>query len=56
MNVEEAWDKLKKLKAVVDRERISCGEDVWQRDSIGQKFPELLEEMCDIIGYYKEAD
>jgi hypothetical protein len=46
-------EKTKKIKAIIDREEINCGEDLWQRDSLNEKLPEIMEEICEITGYKK---
>jgi len=51
----ENKEKLTKIKAIIEREEISCGEDLWQRDSLNEKLPEILEEICEIIGWYEET-
>lgn len=41
-----------KLKELIKKHKITCGEDIWQRDSLNPY--EIVEEMCEIVGYYNE--
>lgn len=52
----EELKQIEKLKALIKKHKISCGEDVWQRDSIGTDSLEIIQEMCEIVGYYEEGD
>jgi hypothetical protein len=47
-------EKIVKLKELIKKHKIRCVEDVWQRDSIGDDAPEIIQEMCEIVGYYNE--
>jgi len=47
-------EKIKRIKEIIDRENIRCGEDLWQCDSLNQKLPEIMNEICEIIGYKED--
>ena len=40
----------------IDANRISCGEAVYQTDWVSENSLELIEELCDIVGYYEYED
>lgn len=40
----------------VNEHEIRCVEDVYQRDSLQEHFPELVENICETIGYYDAED
>ena len=49
-------EKVEKIKNIIIRERITCGEDLWQRDSLNEKLPELMDEICSIVGYAEDEE
>ena len=49
-------EQIKKIKAIIDKHEISCGEDIWQSDSIIENALPIIQELCEIVGYYKEKD
>lgn len=40
----------------VEHHRITCGEAIYQRDAIYEKAPELVESICQVIGYHPSED
>lgn len=44
-------EKIAKIKKMIDEHKISCGEDVWQRDSLSEYALEFMEKVCEIIGW-----
>lgn len=49
--------KLKKIiKAFIDKHEISCAEGVHQNDRVVIAATELIEELCDVVGYRKFED
>lgn len=44
-------EKIAKLKELIKKHNITCGEDVWQNDSIGTSALEIIQEVCEIVGY-----
>lgn len=36
----------------IEHHHITCGEAIYQRDAIWEKAPELVESICDAIGYH----
>jgi len=40
-------------KEFVTENEISCSEDLYDRDSLQLQALELLEQICDLIGYYE---
>ena len=49
--VVKAQKERDKIKEIIDRENITCGEDLYQRDVLNEKLPELMEEICEIVGF-----
>ena len=47
-------EKIEKIKAIIDKHEISDGEQIWQCDSISENALTIIEELCEIVGYYKE--
>jgi hypothetical protein len=43
-------------KDFIKDNKIVCGEDIYQRDSIEANALDLIEQICDLIGYYEEED
>lgn len=43
-------------KEFVNENEISCSEDLYQRDSLQLQALELLEQICDLIGYYEDEE
>lgn len=41
----------KVCKDFVEKYKISCPEGIYQRDSIMVASPELVEDVCDVVGY-----
>lgn len=50
---EALWEAVTRF---VDEQRISCGEAVYQTDWVAENSLELIEELCDIVGYYEYED
>lgn len=48
--------RIKAIKAIIDKHEISCGEDIYQSDSIIENALQMIEAICEIVGYYKEKD
>lgn len=49
-------EKIEKIKAIIKKHEISCGEDIWQRDSIVENALTIIEEICEIVGYCEENE
>jgi hypothetical protein len=51
--------KEKKLKSLCDKfireQKITCGECIWQSDRVIENAYDLIEGICDILGYYNEV-
>lgn len=43
-------------KDFIKDNKISCAEDIFQRDSIEANALDLVEQICDIIGYHEEDE
>ena len=41
------------VKAFIEEQRISCPEDVYQSDRVIENAYELIEKLCDVVGYYE---
>lgn len=41
--------------AFIEKYEIGCAEQIWQTDSVLIAAPELVEEVCEVVGY-KEYD
>ena len=48
-------DEADKIKEVIKHYGITSGETLWQQDDIATSSLEIIEKICDIVGYY-EAD
>jgi len=44
-------EKINKIKEIIAKHEISCGEVIWQRDSISENALSIIEEVCEIVGY-----
>lgn len=53
--LKRSSDKVEKIKAIIEKHEITCGEDIWQRDSISENALTIIEEICIIVGYYEEG-
>lgn len=49
----ELW---KTCKGFVDEQTISCAECVYQSDRVIENAYELIEKICDIVGYWQEDE
>lgn len=49
---EALWEAVTRF---VDEQRISCGEAVYQMDHVAENSLELIEELCDIVGYWDDT-
>lgn len=49
-------EKIKRIKAIIEKHEISCGEDIWQSYSIIENALSIIEEICEIVGYYEEKE
>ena len=49
-------EKIAKIEAIIKKHKISCGEDIYQSDRINIKAPDILDEICEIVGYCEEYD
>ena len=45
-----------RCKAYIIANEITCKEDIAQTDKIIENYPELMEAICDIVGYYKPIE
>jgi hypothetical protein len=45
---EALWEAVTRF---VDVQQISCGEAIYQMDHVAEASLELIEELCDIVGY-----
>jgi hypothetical protein len=52
----EEFKQIEKLKALIKKHDINCGEAIYQRDSISENALDILGEICDIVGYYEEGE
>lgn len=43
-------------KKFIEEQEITCGESVYQTDRVIENAYELIENICDIVGYYKYED
>ena len=55
----EELSQLRKLarscQQFISQHKISCAESVYQRDAIWESAPELVENVCEILGYHQES-
>ena len=58
MNCEKCKQSeyVEKIRAIIKKYDITCGEAIYQRDSINENAVDILGEICDIVGYYDEGD
>lgn len=40
----------------IDENRISCGEAIYQLDRVSENSLELIEDLCEIVGYHEYED
>lgn len=50
---EKLW---KTCRNFIDKYKISCPESLMQVDHVNLALPDLVEEVCEIVGYYYEKD
>jgi len=43
-------------KEFIKENKISCEEDIFQNDSVQEEMLELMEQICDLIGYYDHQE
>lgn len=59
-NHNDERGRAKKLMEACDdfitHNKIRCAETIGQVDSVQEKMPDLVEKICDILGYYEEGD
>ena len=56
-NPSPATKKPKKIiKEFVNKYQIGCAESIYQRDIIAENALQLIEELIESVGYYKEKD
>jgi hypothetical protein len=48
--------ELRKIRNIIDKNKIYCAEDLWQNDSLNEKLPEIMEEICEIAGWAKTKE
>jgi hypothetical protein len=44
-------EKLKKVKEIISKHKIDCGESLWQSDVIQQDLCHIVEEICEVVGW-----
>lgn len=53
-------EKMKKIVDMVENfildNKIRCSESIWQRDNIIENAYDFIENLCDIVGYYKDDE
>lgn len=47
---------LKIMQAFIEKQKISCAETVYQSDRVIENAYELIQDICDVVGYYKYDD
>jgi len=47
---------LRACELFIDSHQIRCAEDCYQTDRVILEAPELVEEICQIVGYYEDDD
>ena len=47
-------EKVAKIQALIAKHEIDCGETIWQTDTISEKALEIIEAVCEIVGYYED--
>lgn len=50
----KAYDVYVVVKDFIQKEKITCAEKIFQSDNLYSLCPELVEQLCEIIGYYDE--
>ena len=40
----------------IEKHRLICPESIYQRDSVYEYAPELVEDLADVVGYYDDGD
>ncbi len=49
----DAHKVAKEVKEFITTNNISCGESIYQSDEVMFKLPELIERLCELVGYHK---
>lgn len=39
----------------IEKHRLTCPESIYQRDSVYEYTPELVEDLADVVGYYDDG-
>jgi len=50
----EYFKQLMEIRKIIQREEIRCAEDLWEKDSLNVRLPEIVTEICAIVGWYEE--
>lgn len=45
---------LKTVEDIIIKHKIMCRESIYQNDSINEYLPEMLTEICEVVGYYDD--
>ena len=45
---------LKTVEEIIIKHRILCAESIYQNDSINEYLPEMMMEICEVVGYYDD--
>ena len=53
---KKAKTVLERVEAWVNKHKVSCAESIYQRDSVQDAALDLAEELCGLVGYYKEPE
>lgn len=40
----------------IEHHELTCAESIYQKDAIYESAPELVEQICNVIGYYPSGD
>lgn len=43
-------------EAFINKHQIGCAESIYQRDSITEDAPYLVQDICELVGYVKTED
>lgn len=54
--LEQASDIVQIVMDYINKHEISCPESIYQRDKIWETAPELVEQLANIVGYWKDPD
>lgn len=54
MNTEHIVMNL--VRKFIQDNKISCGETIYQSDRVGENSLEFIEQLCEVVGYYKGED